>query len=97
MIGKTKIIIAALITLLLLTTFAFFGCKEEPVEEIQNISMEIIDGEGNSVILDQPAKKINNSTCPQCTGNSRWSGCDGKGCRGRQLQRDDGRASCSRF
>lgn len=51
-------IIAALTTLLLLTTFAFFGCKEEPVEEIQNISMEIIDGEDNSIVLDRPAEKI---------------------------------------
>ena len=58
MTGKTKMIIAALMTVLLLATFASFGCKEEPVEEIQNISMEIIDGEDNSIVLDQPAEKI---------------------------------------
>jgi len=58
MTGKTKMMIAALIMILLLTTFAFFGCKEEPIEEIQNISIEIIDGEDNSIVLDQPAEKI---------------------------------------
>jgi len=58
MTGKTKMMIAALITILLLATFASFGCKEEPIEEIQNISIEIIDGEGNSIVLDQPAEKI---------------------------------------
>jgi len=58
MTGKTKMMIAALITILLLATFASFGCKEEPIEEIQNISIEIIDGEDNSIVLDQPAEKI---------------------------------------
>ena len=58
MTGKTKMIIAVLITVLLLATFAFFGCKEEPTEEIQNISIEVIDGEDNSIVLDQPAEKI---------------------------------------
>ena len=58
MTGKTKTIIAVLITVLLLATFAFFGCKEEPTEEIQNISIEVIDGEDNSIVLDQPAEKI---------------------------------------
>ncbi|MCJ7473251.1 MAG: ABC transporter substrate-binding protein [Actinobacteria bacterium] len=58
MTGKTKMIIAVLITILLLATFAFFGCKEEPVEEIQNTSIEVIDGEDNNIVLDQPAEKI---------------------------------------
>ena len=58
MIGKTKIIIAVLIVILLLATFTFFGCKEEPIVEIQNISIEVIDGEDNSIVLDQAAEKI---------------------------------------
>ena len=58
MIGKTKIIIAVLIVILLLATFIFFGCKEEPIVEIQNISIEVIDGEDNSILLDQAAEKI---------------------------------------
>ena len=58
MIGKTKIIIAVLIVILLLATFIFFGCKEEPIVEIQNISIEVIDGEDNSIVLDQAAEKI---------------------------------------
>ncbi len=58
MTGKTKMIITVLITVLLLATFTFFGCKEEPVEEIQKISIEVIDGEDNSIVLDQPAERI---------------------------------------
>lgn len=58
MTGKAKMIIAVLITVLLLATFTFFGCKEEPVEEIQKISIEVIDGEDNSIVLDQPAERI---------------------------------------
>ena len=58
MTGKTKMIIAALIAILLLATFTFSGCKEEPIVEIQNISIEVIDGEDNSIVLDQAAEKI---------------------------------------
>ena len=58
MIGKTNTIIAVLIVILLLATFTFFGCKEEPIVEIQNISIEVIDGEDNSIVLDQAAEKI---------------------------------------
>lgn len=57
MTGKTKIIIAVLVTALLLATFSFFGCKEETVEDSMP-SIEVIDGEGNSIVLDQPAEKI---------------------------------------
>ncbi len=58
MTGKAKIIIAVLTIVLLLATFVFFGCKEEAVEEIQDISIEIIDGEDNSIALDKPAERI---------------------------------------
>jgi len=58
MTGKTKMIIAVLITVLLLTAFAFSGCKEELAEEIQNTSIEVIDGENNKIVLEQPAEKI---------------------------------------
>ena len=51
MTGKAKIIIAVLTFVLLLATFVFFGCEEEAVEEIQDISIEIIDGEDNSIAL----------------------------------------------
>ena len=57
MTGKTKIIIAVLVTALLLATFSFFGCKEETVEDSMP-SIEVLDGEGNSIVLDQPAEKI---------------------------------------
>jgi iron complex transport system substrate-binding protein len=57
MTGKTKTIIAILVTALLLATFSFFGCKEETVEDSMP-SMEVVDGEGNSIVLDQPAEKI---------------------------------------
>ena len=57
MTGKTKIIIAVLVTALLLATFSFFGCKEETVEDSMP-SIEVVDGEGNSIVLDQPAEKI---------------------------------------
>jgi len=57
MTEKTKIIIAVLVTALLLATFSFFGCKEETVEDSMP-SIEVVDGEGNSIVLDQPAEKI---------------------------------------
>ena len=57
MTGKTKIIIAVLVIALLLATFSFFGCKEETVED-SIPSIEVVDGEGNSIVLDQPAEKI---------------------------------------
>ena len=57
MTGKMKIIIAVLVTALLFATFLFFGCKEETVEDSMP-SIEVVDGEGNSIALDQPAEKI---------------------------------------
>ena len=60
MTGKTKMISAVLIAILLLTTFVFFGCKEEIVEDSAqaDASIEVIDGEDNIIVLDQPAEKI---------------------------------------
>lgn len=58
MIGKAKMVIAVLIVVLLLVAFGLFGCKEKPAEDLQNTSIEVVDGEGNSIALDQPAEKI---------------------------------------
>ncbi|MCJ7666105.1 MAG: ABC transporter substrate-binding protein [Actinobacteria bacterium] len=56
--GKAKIVIAASAVLLLLTTFVFSGCKEEQAEDLQNTSIEVVDGEGNIIALDRPVERI---------------------------------------